>query len=233
MREELDINRERQQVHSESQEETKRQEVSERQEELKHQEAAEHQEEMKHQEIAEIQTQIEESLLELPIVQYAWISEEEIPFSERVRSICKEECPRYGTSWSCPPGVGSVEQCRQRCGQFLNAFLFTTIAEVNDTDNMEETLATRPAHEAVTKEVQKILEIHFGETLALSAQSCAICRACAYPEEPCRYPDKMLPCIEGYGIVVPPLAEKAGIEFVNGAGIVTWFGMILFSKITR
>ena len=30
--------------------------------------------------------------------------------------------------------------------------------------------------------------------------------------------------IEGYGVVVADFARKAGIEFMNGAGIVTWFG---------
>ena len=40
----------------------------------------------------------------------------------------------------------------------------------------------------------------------------------------------MMPCVEGYGIVVLPLAEKAGIEFMNGAGIVTWFGMVLLAE---
>ena len=70
----------------------------------------------------------------------------------------------------------------------------------------------------------------FWETLALSAESCEICEKCAYPDGPCRYPDQTMPCVEGYGIVVLPLAEKAGIEFMNGAGIVTWFGMVLLAE---
>lgn len=174
--------------------------------------------------------EIEQQLLDLPIVQYAWLSEKDIPFSEHVREICRKECPRYGKSWSCPPGVGTVEQCQERCSRFSEVFVFTTIAEVADVDNLEETLATRPAHEAVTKRVQEVLRPYFGETLALSAQSCEICEKCAYPDGPCRYPEQMMPCVEGYGIVVLPLAEKAGIEFMNGAGIVTWFGMVLLAE---
>lgn len=172
--------------------------------------------------------QIEEQLLELPIVQYAWIRAEDIPFSERVRSICKEECPRYGTSWACPPGVGTVEECRKRCAAFEGAFVFTTIAEVLDASNMEETLATRGEHEAVTRRIQKIFGGYTAQTLALSAESCAICKKCSYPDAPCRFPEKMIPCIEGYGIVVPLLAQKAEIEFENGGNVVTWFGMVLY-----
>ena len=173
---------------------------------------------------------IEEKLQELPVVQYAWLDCGELPFSERVRDICKNECPRYGTSWSCPPAVGTVEECRERCAKYSGVFVFTTIAEVTDAANMEETLSTRSGHEAVTKEIQKLFEKEGRSTLALSADSCAICDDCTYPHECCRHPKQMLPCIESYGIVVPKLAENAGIEFMNGANIVTWFGILLFTE---
>ena len=124
--------------------------------------------------------EIEQQLLELPIVQYAWLTEKDIPFSDHVREICRKECPRYGKSWSCPPGVGTVTECQERCSHFSEVFVFTTIAEVADIDNLEETLATRPEHEAVTKKVQEVLRPYFDRTLALSAQSCEICEKCAY-----------------------------------------------------
>ena len=174
-----------------------------------------------------LQEEIEQQLLELPIVQYAWLPAKELTFSENVRKICREECPRYGTSWACPPAVGTVTECQERCNAYPGAIVFTTIAEVADTANLEETLATRGEHEAVTKEIRKILQTKFEQTLALSADSCEICGTCAYPNAPCRHPDHMVPCIEGYGVVVADFARKAGIEFMNGAGIVTWFGMVL------
>ena len=177
-----------------------------------------------------MQSKIEERLLELPIVQFAWLDSSALTFSERVRSICREECPRYGTSWSCPPGVGSVEQCQERCEQYEGVFVFTTIAEVHDIGNMQETLGTRREHEEVTKQIREIFKEFGLDTLALSGDSCAICPECAYPDALCRFADQMIPCIEGYGIVVPLLAEKAGIEFDNGRNIVTWFGIVLFTN---
>lgn len=95
---------------------------------------------------------------------------------------------------------------------------------------MEETLRTRREHEAVTRRIRDILEKYTGKTLALSGESCAVCETCAWPEEPCRHPEKMIPCMEGYGIVVPLLAEQTGIEFFNGSNTVTWFGMVLFTE---
>lgn len=180
----------------------------------------------------QMKNEIENRLQELPIVQYAWMKTEELPFSERVRSICKEECPRYKTSWACPPAVGTVAACREQCLKFDGAFLFTTVAEVDDIENMEETLATRSGHEQITGQVREIIREYTNGTMALSADSCAICDSCAYPDGPCRFPEKMIPCIEGYGIVVPLLAERAGIEFMNGGNVVTWFGIVFFTEKT-
>jgi predicted metal-binding protein len=177
-----------------------------------------------------LQTTIEEKLLELPIVQYAWTDPDEIAFSEDARYICRTECPRYGKSWSCPPGVGTVEECRTRCQSYEGVLVFSTIAEVRDIMNMEETLGTRTQHEAVTRQVRETLGLYFSDTLALSGESCAICETCAYPDAPCRHPERQISCVEGYGIVVPSVAEKAGIEFDNGYNVVTWFGMVFFKK---
>lgn len=176
----------------------------------------------------QIQEKTEERLAELPIVQYAWLETGDIPFSEHVREICREECPRYGTSWSCPPGVGTVEQCRAGCMEYEGAFVFTTVAEVRDIADLQETLATRRDHEEVVRQLREIFEALGAKTLALSGDSCARCPDCAYPDGPCRFPGQMIPCIEGYGIVVPLLAEKAGIEFDNGGNLVTWFGILLW-----
>ena len=174
---------------------------------------------------------IEESVLTLPTVQYAWIEGSEIEFSERVREICRRECPRYGTSWACPPAVGTVEQCRERCARYEGAFVFTTVAEVADIENMQETLATRHGHEEVTEQIREIFRAHGFETMALSGDSCARCRTCTYPDGPCRHLESLIPCVEGFGIVVPLLAEKAGIAFDNGGNTVTWFGVILFTNL--
>lgn len=179
-----------------------------------------------------MQEKIEERLLSLPVVQYAWLGSDEIEFSSRVREICRGECPRYGTSWACPPAVGSVEECRKKCSRYEGAFVFTTIAEVTDIENLEETLSTRRGHEEVAVQIREIFRACGFETLALSGDSCARCETCAYPDGPCRHQESMIPCIEGYGIVVPLLAEKAGIAFENGRNIVTWFGLILWRQET-
>ena len=51
---------------------------------------------------------LEEKLAELPLYIYDFIDPKELEFSDRIRWICENECPMYGKSWACPPGVGDV-----------------------------------------------------------------------------------------------------------------------------
>ena len=87
----------------------------------------------------EKKAEIEEQLAGLPIVQYEFLKPEQIVFSDRVRYVCETECPRYGTTWACPPAVGTVEECHARCMEYTDVFLFTTMCEVPDIWN-------RPLH---------------------------------------------------------------------------------------
>lgn len=173
---------------------------------------------------------LEIQLAEYPVCEYAFINPEDISFLDQVRYICKTECPQYGRSWSCPPAVGTVEECRERCSHYTGGFIFTTIAEVNDIENMEETLSTRMEHEEITRKIRDLFYEQCTDVKVLSTESCAICEKCAYPDAPCRFPDKMFPCIESYGILVTELAEKYGISFMNGANVVTWFSLILYQN---
>lgn len=79
---------------------------------------------------------VEQQLCQLPVSRYAWIDPRKIEFSDRVRYVCKHECPMYGTSWACPPAVGTVESCRNRVLSYPGALVFTSLAEVSDIADM-------------------------------------------------------------------------------------------------
>lgn len=171
---------------------------------------------------------LEERLAELPLYQYAFIRTEDIEFSERIRWICEHECGMYGKTWACPPAVGSVEECRARCMQYSEALLITTVNEVNDIANLEETLPTRMPHEEITRQVLALVKEQAPQAMALSIEACAVCKSCAWPDAPCRHPDKMFPCVESHGIIVSDLAEQAGMDFYAGGNLVTWFSLIFY-----
>ena len=171
---------------------------------------------------------IEEQLSELPLYQYTFINTEDLMFSERIRWICEHECPMYGKTWACPPAVGTVAECEQKVRQFPHALVIATITEVSDIADIAETLATRPDHEEITRQVHALVKQQSEETMVLSTEACAVCESCAYPDCACRHPEKMYPCVESYGIVVTDLAEKTDIDFYAGGNLVTWFSLIFY-----
>lgn len=172
---------------------------------------------------------LEEKLAELPLYIYDFFDPAELEFSDRIRWICQHECPKYGTTWACPPGVGTVAECREKCMVYHNCLLISSIAEVNDIADIDETLSTRPAHEALTEQAAALLREQGESPYILSTQACAICQRCAILDsQPCRFPEKMHPCVESHGINVMPILERLGLEFQFGSNIVTWISLLLF-----
>lgn len=173
---------------------------------------------------------LEQQLSELPLAQYEFFETEELEFAERIRVICETECPRYGKTWACPPAVGTVEQCKERCLSYPHGLLITSLAEVSSISHIEECLATRPTHEAMTHKIIELMEEQGAQVYGLSTESCAVCERCTYPNAPCRHKDQMLPCLESHGIVATALADKYGIEYLYGPQVVTWFSILLFRE---
>lgn len=175
------------------------------------------------------QERLLQQMNELPLYFYHFFSPEELDFSERIRWICENECPMYGKSWACPPAVGTVEQCKARCMKYENCLMISTIVEVNDIANIEETLKTRGDHEAITNQVRDFMREQDIDPYVLSSEACAACEQCAYKEgKKCRLPDRMHPCIESHGINILPMIEELGLMFQYGENVVTWFSLLLY-----
>ncbi|HIZ65609.1 MAG TPA: DUF2284 domain-containing protein [Candidatus Blautia pullicola] len=169
---------------------------------------------------------IEEFIRQYPVYQYAFFSPKDIDFSYRVRWICENECERYNTTWACPPAVGTVEECRKRCLEYKECFLYSTVAEVSDVINFQETLSTRREHEEITASIEDFIRQQGSTCMALSTESCDICQECAFPQGSCRFPKRMHPCVESHGIVVYELTEKFGLDFTLSPTQILWFGLI-------
>ena len=173
---------------------------------------------------------LEERLAELPLYVYADIDPKALEFTDRIRWICEHECPMCNSTWACPPAVGSVKRCREKCLSYKNCLVVSTIVEVYDIADIDETLATRPEHEKLTDQVADMLRDMGVEPYILSTDSCAICENCTFPEgKSCRHPDRMHPCIESHGINIIPTLEENGLEFQYGGNIVTWYSMLFFN----
>ena len=173
---------------------------------------------------------LDEQLSELPLYIYTYIDPEKLEFSQRVRHICQHECPMYGQTWACPPGVGEVSECEKKVRSYKNCLLIGTITEVEDIIDIEAGLATRVEHEDLTNQVWALMEAQGVSPYILSTEACAVCERCAYLDgQPCRKPDRMHPCIESHGINVIPTLEEIGVDFLYGGNIITWYSLLFFN----
>ena len=173
---------------------------------------------------------LEQQLAELPLYVYFYIDPKTLDFSERIRYICQHECPMYGRSWACPPGVGEVAECERKCRSYENCLLVGTITEVDDVADINACLATRGPHEDVTNQVRDLLREQGIEPFILSSEACAACDRCAILDgKPCRFPERMHPCVESHGIVLTTTLDELGLEFQYGGNIVTWYSLLFFN----
>ena len=172
-----------------------------------------------------------EDLQALPLYFCDFIDPAKLEFSDRIRWICQQECPMYGKTWACPPAVGTVASCAEKCKGYNGCLLISTIAEVSDIADISQTLATRPAHEEITNQVGDMLREQGIDPYILSTEACTLCERCAYLDgQPCRYPEKMHPCVESHGINILPLLEELGLQFQYGENVVTWFSLLFFKE---
>ena len=166
---------------------------------------------------------------ELGIHQFAFIQTSDLIFSDGVRKLCEmNSCGQYGKTWACPPGVGTLEECKEKILKYENLFVFTTMHPLEDSFDFEGMTAGRVRHNEICPAVVNVFRENYEHLLILSAEGCERCKTCTYPDAPCRFPETLYPSIESYGVEVNRLAATAGINYINGANTVTYFGCIAY-----
>ncbi len=157
------------------------------------------------------------------------ISPSEIVFGQEIRDICQSNgCGNFGRTWACPPHHGSVDECREKCLSYAHALVFSTVYPLEDSFDYEGMFAAGRDFKRVCDSLYELIRPNLPRFLLLSNEGCGRCAQCTCPDEPCRFPEKLFPSVEGFGIYVNQLAESAGIKYINGANTVTYFGMLLY-----
>ncbi|MBE7010426.1 MAG: DUF2284 domain-containing protein [Ruminococcaceae bacterium] len=163
------------------------------------------------------------------VFQYKEILSEEIPFSKAVVDMCKaNQCGKYGTCWTCPPGAGELEEIEAKIKSYKNALVFSCKYDLEDCFDFEGMTAGHHETRKVLDEIIQKLKKDNISFLALGCEGCNLCEKCTYPNSPCRFPDKAIVSVEACGINVVELAKKIGINYNNGPQTVTYFCIILF-----
>jgi predicted metal-binding protein len=165
----------------------------------------------------------------LKIHEFGFVTSDQVVFSDDVRSLCERNaCGMYGKSWACPPAVGTVADCKTQCLEFPHAFAFTSLSHLQNKYDVNGWRKAGKEHEAIAENVARLFRSRFEKSLILSTEGCTICKRCTYPNEVCRFPERMFPAVEGFGIYVIQLAKTCGIKYNNGPNTVTFFSVAFF-----
>ena len=91
-----------------------------------------------------------------------------------------------------------------------------TVGEVEDSLDFEGMMEAEAAHkEHFAALHEKLLETWPG-LLALGAGTCTRCKACTYPDAPCRFPDRRVSSMEACGLVVMDTCKANGLGYYYG-----------------
>ena len=150
-------------------------------------------------------------------------------FYPEVRKICEgNTCRSYGKTWVCPPAVGTLDECKAKVMAYENMLLFSQKFQLEDSFDFEGMHGGMFLFKDTVDRFAEAIRPLLDNCLILSNEGCNRCHECAYPNAPCRVPDKLYPSIEGFGFIVSELAVQAGIRYNNGSNTVTFFGAILY-----
>ena len=141
----------------------------------------------------------------------------ELTIHQEVRDMCaSNQCGNYDASWSCPPACGTVSEYQEKVVKYKHGLVFQTIAEMEDDFDFEAIEEGGKLHaERFNKMVDQLLETG-ADVMPLSAGTCTRCKECTYPDNPCRFPEKVFPSMEACGLMVGEVCKAAGIAYYPG-----------------
>ena len=145
-----------------------------------------------------------------------------------VRNMCRNGCHRYDTCWSCPPGCGTLEQCRHRLSAYAKGILVQTVGHLEDEFDGEGMMQTQSLHNSRFAALVQQLRGTLPELLPLGAGCCEVCKDCTYPDNPCRFPHKQVSSMEAYGLLVQQLCKANDLSYYYGSGTIAYCSCILW-----
>ncbi len=161
---------------------------------------------------------------------YGMLDVKTLELLPEVRDMCKANtCGAYGKNWACPPGCGTLEECRARIEKFESGLIVQTMGNLKSSFDYKGMMAMLDRHKERFLKLFDFLanDGRYKEILPLNAGACTVCRECTYPDEACRFPDKAFASLESYGIYVSRLCKDNGLAYYYGPGTMSYTGAFL------
>jgi predicted metal-binding protein len=153
---------------------------------------------------------------------------ETLQFLPEVREMCtSNRCHKYDKCWTCPPACGSLEECASKVTNYSRGIIVQSVGELEDSFDYEGMMALESQHKENFEKLVAELHKKHPNLLAMGAGGCSICEECAYPDGPCRFPDRAIPSMEASGLWVSDICKKNNIPYNYGTGKMAYTSCIL------
>lgn len=151
-----------------------------------------------------------------------------LEFNPAVRDMCAaDRCHSYGKCWTCPPHCGTLEEFAAKASTYHRGIIVQSTGQMEDDYDFETMVDTETLqHERFRDFTAKVREV-YPNCMPLSAGACRICKQCACPDKPCRFPELAIPSMEASGLNVSKTCEDSGIGYYYGPKTITFTCCIL------
>lgn len=152
-----------------------------------------------------------------------------IELKEEVREMCASgKCAMYDKRWSCPPGCGTLDECRELLKGYTRGILVQSVGELEDNFDIETMMETEAAHKERFYAMRKALVEKGIDALAAGAGCCTICPECTYPDAPCRFPEQKMSSMEALGMLVLEVCKANDMRYFYGENTIAYTSCFLF-----
>ena len=153
-----------------------------------------------------------------------------LAFRTEVRDMCAaDRCQMYGKNWACPPACGTLDEIREKASHYSWGLVVQKTGQMEDPYDVDVMMETeKELKEQFLKFCDVLMEEEKIDCLPMGAGSCTRCKECTYPDAPCRFPEKLFPSMEAYGLVVSDTCQLADIPYYYGKNTITYTCCVLF-----
>ncbi len=147
--------------------------------------------------------------------------------NQKIRETCEtNKCGAYGSNWGCPPH-STAEEDEAKLTAYDNGLMLQCIGRSEKRIDSRMYMETgRRLGEAITKLKALMIE-EYPNCMALGAGPCPVCKKCAKPDE-CRFPEKRVEALEGYGIFITQLCKDNGVTYYYGDKTIAYNAALLW-----
>jgi predicted metal-binding protein len=151
-----------------------------------------------------------------------------LEFLQDVRDMCAaDKCQNYGRSWSCPPAAPGLEEMRDKVREYSEGLLVQTVGRLEDSLDFEEMMAAAKRHSDNFDRLRDALSAEYPRLYPMGSGGCSRCKPCAYPDAPCRFPDKLAYSMEACGLFVSRVCTDNGLKYNHGKDTICYTACFL------